>query len=229
MRISNIHIKSFGSLSNVDLKLSPGINVVFGKNETGKSTITSFVRFILYGFQSKAERESYTANASGTVSGWLVIQSETGENYRIERDCSSAAVQHVQVISLKNGAIVSKSKEPGAILLGISSQLFTKSSFISQSDGPAPDRDGLNSAIENLLFSADENLNTQKALDKLDKHCAYFHKKIVRSAKFRNLKVELSDEKTAFGLNLRDEQKFSGGIGQARRRSNKTRKYPGQK
>ncbi|WP_147590050.1 ATP-binding protein, partial [Clostridium polynesiense] len=44
MIIEKIRIKSFGKLKNKDLNLKPGINIIYGENEKGKSTIQGFIK-----------------------------------------------------------------------------------------------------------------------------------------------------------------------------------------
>ena len=46
-----LKVTSFGALSNrVVGPLSPGLNVVFGRNEAGKTTLSSFVDGVLFGW-----------------------------------------------------------------------------------------------------------------------------------------------------------------------------------
>ena len=59
MKIERIRIESFGRLSDFELNLSQGINILEGPNESGKSTIAAFIRFIFYGLSAKAEGVFY--------------------------------------------------------------------------------------------------------------------------------------------------------------------------
>ena len=49
MFIKNIQINHFGKLENKNIELTNGINVVYGKNESGKSTLLKFITSIFYG------------------------------------------------------------------------------------------------------------------------------------------------------------------------------------
>ena len=55
MIIEKIEIGSFGKLDNMTISLSDGVNIIRGGNESGKSTICNFIKFIFYGLPSKAE------------------------------------------------------------------------------------------------------------------------------------------------------------------------------
>src|SRR5262245_36018737 len=56
MRIRNIHIDQFGAWRNQDVPLVPrGLNVLYGPNEAGKSTLMRCVRRLLFGFRPEDE------------------------------------------------------------------------------------------------------------------------------------------------------------------------------
>ena len=41
---------SFGLITDLTLEFSDSINVIEGQNESGKSTIAAFIKYMLYGF-----------------------------------------------------------------------------------------------------------------------------------------------------------------------------------
>ena len=56
MRIRTIHIDQFGAWRNQDVPLVPrGLNVLYGPNEAGKSTVMRCVRRLLFGFRPEDE------------------------------------------------------------------------------------------------------------------------------------------------------------------------------
>ena len=61
MKINNINIKGFGKLQNSSLDFSKRINVVYGKNEAGKSTAHNFIKSMFFGIKNKKTRSSITA------------------------------------------------------------------------------------------------------------------------------------------------------------------------
>ena len=64
MIIKRLTIKNFGKIHNRTLELSPGINVLYGENESGKTTIHTFIKSMFYGItrqRGKAARnDAYT-------------------------------------------------------------------------------------------------------------------------------------------------------------------------
>ena len=57
MRIKTITIYGYGKLENTTIDLDADIQVFFGENEAGKSTIMSFIHSILFGFPTKVQTE----------------------------------------------------------------------------------------------------------------------------------------------------------------------------
>ena len=57
MKITSLEIERFGLWSGLTLpELSDGINVFYGANEAGKSTLLEFIRAALYGFGNDRQR-----------------------------------------------------------------------------------------------------------------------------------------------------------------------------
>ena len=49
LKIDKIKINSFGNLQDKEIDLSDKINIVYGKNEAGKSTLLKFITNMFYG------------------------------------------------------------------------------------------------------------------------------------------------------------------------------------
>lgn len=92
MKFLELQIKGFGKFHDRTISFQDGINVVYGKNEAGKSTLHTFIRGMLFGIQPQRGRASKNDlynkyepwENSGTYEGSLRL--EHGEHiYRIER------------------------------------------------------------------------------------------------------------------------------------------------
>jgi len=77
MRIDLFRVHGFGHFANVELALSPALNVVFGPNEAGKSTLLAFVRAVLFGFRRRTDAARYEP-ARGDFGGELLLATESG-------------------------------------------------------------------------------------------------------------------------------------------------------
>lgn len=87
MRIGEIHIDGFGVFAGRNATvLTAGINVLYGPNEFGKSTLLHFVRRMLFGFPSGSTRANpYPALYGGVYGGRLVCELDSGEKVVIAR------------------------------------------------------------------------------------------------------------------------------------------------
>lgn len=167
MYIESVYAVSFGSLKNASLDLAPGMNIVEGRNESGKSTFGELIRFIFYGFSGKADRESHLSFSTGTAEGSAIVNCD-GKRYRIERR-SVGAKDSLSVIDLDDGSACFQGKVPGEVFFHLPAKLFTSTVFVGQTAGRRIDGRETSEAVENLLFSADETVSAKKSLQILDK------------------------------------------------------------
>ncbi|MFW6150440.1 MAG: AAA family ATPase, partial [Chloroflexota bacterium] len=87
MQLREIHIDGFGVFADTHVKgLGPGLNVLYGCNEFGKSTLLEFVRRVLFGFPSGSSKANpYPAVHGGAYGGRLVCVLHGGETVTISR------------------------------------------------------------------------------------------------------------------------------------------------
>src|SRR5689334_19738222 len=85
MKIESLHIDGFGVWNDKTWEpLSPGLNVFHGPNETGKSTLMTFIRSVLFGFDRRGSARRYEPLNGGTHGGWLDL-SIVDRRVRVER------------------------------------------------------------------------------------------------------------------------------------------------
>lgn len=94
MRIDKLHLYDFGQFHEKDITFAPGVNVVCGANEAGKTTIKDFIVDMFYGIDKSrgigARFDHYEKRKpiNGTAfSGGMEVTSEEGD-YLIERNFS---------------------------------------------------------------------------------------------------------------------------------------------
>jgi uncharacterized protein YhaN len=87
MQIREIHIDGFGIFANKRITgLAPGINIIYGKNEFGKTTLLEFIRRILFGFPTKRDSTNlYTPVQGGSMGGSLKVVLQNSEDLIISR------------------------------------------------------------------------------------------------------------------------------------------------
>ncbi len=184
MILKSLHIISFGGLRNRDIDLSRGVNVIDGANESGKSSAAMFIKFIFYGLSSKStkygpsERQRYINRETSQASGFIIAENSRGQVYRLERTLISSddapLRERIRIINQATGDTVS-GQNPGEYFFGVPEEVFTGTCFVAQASAVKPTVSsmgksaiGANSAVENLLTSADENVDIARAVKKLD-------------------------------------------------------------
>jgi len=87
MQLREIHIVSFGVLANARVRgLVPGLNVLHGPNEFGKTSLLEFARRVLFGFPTKRENvNQYLLPHSDKNSGQLVCELGDGRTLTVSR------------------------------------------------------------------------------------------------------------------------------------------------
>lgn len=76
MKIKEMNIISYGKINNLKLNLNKNVNVIFGENESGKSTIRSFILNMFFaGTTSSLKRTIYTKEYENYVP-WSNVQFE---------------------------------------------------------------------------------------------------------------------------------------------------------
>lgn len=171
MLIERIDIESFGKLKNVHIAINNRINVFYGLNESGKSTIAAFIKYIFFGYagitQNKLdenEKKLYTPWDTNKIAGSLIVHYKD-RKYKIEREYSE--IERTRIIDLSTNVSVQDVEQPGEFFFKMSEETFVKTSFLKQLDPSEVGGENLSAMIHNILFTADEDLNTQKTFRRL--------------------------------------------------------------
>lgn len=175
MKIINVTITEFAGLSELSLDFCDGLNVVEGLNESGKSSVNAFIKFMLYGLDNSkcfdsplTERKYYTSWKSGIAQGMMTVEYE-GRIYRIERKGIMGATYRdvCNIFDITTGEKMFRGREPGEIFLGIAAPIYESTCCVRQRELAEVDGKGVNDAIQNMLISADRNINLDRAKKKL--------------------------------------------------------------
>ena len=51
MKIQELEVKNFGKFTDRRIQMEDGINILYGENESGKSTLHTFIKGMLYGME----------------------------------------------------------------------------------------------------------------------------------------------------------------------------------
>jgi len=173
MLIERIDIESFGMLKNVHITINNRINVFYGANESGKSMLAAFIKFMFFGYTGanspelgKNEKKLYTPWNTNKVAGSIIMHYKD-RKYKIEREYSESARERTRLIDLSTNITLQIEEEPGEFFFKMSEDVFTKTAFLKQFEPSEIGGENLAGMIQNILFTADEDVNTQKTLQKL--------------------------------------------------------------
>lgn len=90
MRITGWRIDGYGALVDETVDgLPPGLTVVHGPNEAGKSTLLSFVRHILFGFPDRRTKEDDRPPVRGGRHGGALFLADESGDYVLERHAAT--------------------------------------------------------------------------------------------------------------------------------------------
>ena len=192
MRLRRIDLAGFGCLTDFRAEFAPGLNVFFGENEAGKSTLQQAVCALLYGFfDNDRARPEETARyerfrpwpdgrlAAAPYRGALEYELEDGITFEARRDFSTADVA-TQLIDAATGTDVAARYGHGRHgnvpfarrQLGMSRAVFQSCAFIGQgevlevSNGASPREIG--DAIAALADSSRRDVSANAAVGRLD-------------------------------------------------------------
>ena len=228
MKINNLKINGFGKIKDKEIYLGDGINVIFGKNEAGKSSILKFITSMLYGAsKNKNGREisdfdRFKPWKSDEFSGKIKYTLDIGRTYEVYREFKkkNPVIFDESMTDISKQFTVTKNGiEFFYDQTGIDEETFYNTA-ITEQEGIRLSKSSQNSIIQkisNLISSGDDNISYKKSIDKITKSQ---NEKIgsdrtaqrpinVLDVKIRNLmekkrNLESSKEKTEGGFSGKD-------------------------
>lgn len=181
MRLIDLHIEGFGKFHDLDLRFAEGMNILYGHNEAGKSTLHAFLQAMLYGLErrpgigsaAKLHKKYRPWDAPERFGGTLRLAHE-GRIYRIVRDFNAddlsadgATISSLEIWDETAGVRVPDPRGfLQAMLGGISETAFENTVSIGQLRS-ATSRSmvhELKSYITNLSTTGDMSLDSAGAL-----------------------------------------------------------------
>lgn len=127
-----ISINGFGKLEDKNLILNPGLNVIYGENEAGKSTFCEFIKASLFGFQKAQSKKinidfekksKFTPWIAKSFSGSISI-SRAGEDYFLYNNFAQDQFE----LTKSSGEVqtIIDHREIGEFFLGLKQEIYEK-------------------------------------------------------------------------------------------------------
>ncbi len=199
MKILELNILEFGGLCDRHITLSEGLNLLYGENEAGKSTIWLFIKFMLYGMPRKGteERERSVSWRGHRAIGSMRVRHEE-EEYRIERSFTESGRTGNDKLTIyrhATGEVVFAGREAGEVFLGVPREVFESTCGIGQKKiGDLGGKKGAD-AIQNLLSSADESTDISHIKEKLEAIRKSYRHKNGKGGRLYDLGGEINEAK----------------------------------
>ncbi len=138
MKIESFKIQNYKKIQNLDMKLDPGINVIVGNNEAGKSTISqAFLDILFVDPSTKAQTFVNRVKpwGSSTLPKLEMVFNALGSKYLFSKDFAKKTVIFENLDTKRKVENFKDSLVNIKKMTGISSeQIFRKTAFISQGD-----------------------------------------------------------------------------------------------
>jgi len=183
MKINKIELIRFGKFKDTVIDLAGGVNTFCESNEWGKSTVTDFIIYMLYGFKKTASKKigiednllkKYLPwDDDSYVFGAIELEAD-GRALRIER--KTLASGRMTLVVRDAGGTPIDMQNPGAELLGIDEQTFMRTFLVRQTDIVFDGTADIETALKNLVTTGDEQTSFDAALKIIvDKKNKYQH------------------------------------------------------
>ena len=176
MIIREAKIQKFGKLEQKEYHFSPQINVIYGPNESGKSTLMQFLKAMLFGLEKSRVRKTLDSykkyepwDTPAYFSGSMIF--ETGDQqFFLERNFYHKE-QRARLVNVRDGEELSLEYGDLDMLLGnVSGRAYETTCCISQEQAPPGTELGvlLEDERSNLAQTGSGEIQLSKALQNLE-------------------------------------------------------------
>jgi len=187
MILEKLYIDGFGKFSDYSLNFSPSIQILYGENEAGKSTIHAFIQAMLYGIPKGASKKEvffqYRPFSKALGFGGSLTFSHQGKSYCVQRDFLQGGEAHITI--LPQGEKLSEGESfLQSVLSPFSLESFKNTVSIRQLKS-STEREmvyELQAMLSNFQESGNVELNPQAALEYLEQEEARLREKMIPDA-----------------------------------------------
>lgn len=199
MKIKKIIIRNFGQFHNREFSFSPGLNVVYGENESGKSTLHTFLVSMLFGLEKakgqESGKDSYSQyepwGSTGFYTGEMDFEAG-GRVCHLERNFYYREKQ-TKIIDIQSGEIISEENGGLQMLLGgLTKEMYENTCCIAQKE-TVPGKEWTN-FVRNFMTgekdAGNDNVQFQHAVQYLKDRREYVEKEMRRELEERGSQLE---------------------------------------
>ena len=216
MILEKLYIDGFGKFSDYSLNFSPSIQILYGENEAGKSTIHAFIQAMLYGIPKGASKKEvffqYRPFSKALGFGGSLTFSHQGKSYCVQRDFLQGGEAHITILPQGEKLFEGESFLQD-LLSPFSLESFKNTVSIRQLKS-STEREmvyELQAMLSNFQESCNVELNPQAALDYLEQEEARLREKMIPDAtkRYSGLLGEVKNTHKSLSLLEAEEAQFS--------------------
>lgn len=181
MKINKLKINAYGKLKDKEINFGNNINIIYGENETGKSTILNFITNSFYGISKNkngkeiSDFDRYMPWKGEEFSGKLEYELDNQEKYEIFRDFRKKNPkifnEKMEDISKEFNIDKSKGNEFFYEQTKVDEALFLSTILVNQEEVKLgkQEQNILIQKIANLVGTGDDNVSFKRAMDRIDR------------------------------------------------------------
>ena len=216
MILEKLYIDGFGKFSDYSLNFSPSIQILYGENEAGKSTIHAFIQAMLYGIPKGASKKEvffqYRPFSKALGFGGSLTFSHQGKSYCVQRDFLQGGEAHITILPQGEKLFEGESFLQ-SVLSPFSLESFKNTVSIRQLKS-STEREmvyELQAMLSNFQESGSVELNPQAALDYLEQEEARLTEKMIPDAtkRYSGLLGEVKNTRRSLSLLEAEEAQSS--------------------
>ena len=181
MKINYFKINGFGKLKNKEIELTDGINIIYGENEAGKSTMLKFISSMFYGASKNkngkdiSDFDKYKPWETEEFSGKLRYTLDNDKTYEVYREFKkkNPTIYNEKMEDISKQFVVDKNKGIDFFTeqTGIEEDTFY-STAITEQEGIKLSKSSQISIVQkisNIISTGDDNVSYKKSIDKINK------------------------------------------------------------
>ena len=181
MKINKLKINSYGKLKEKEINLENGINLIYGENEAGKSTLIKFIINSFYGISKNkkgkefSDYEKYKPWTGEEFSGKINYELDNKEKYELFRDFNKKNPkifnENMEEITKEFNIDKNKGNEFFYEQTKIDEDLFLSTLAINQKEVKLEKQtqNVLIQKIANLVGTGDDNISYKRAIDRINR------------------------------------------------------------
>ncbi len=181
MKINKLKINSYGKLKEKEIDLKDGINIIYGKNEAGKSTLLNFIVDSVYGISKNkngkeySNYERYMPWSGEDFSGRIEYELDNGNKYEVFRDFKKKNPkifnENKEDISKEFNIDKTKGNEFFYEQTKVDEELFLSTLVVGQQEVKLGNKEQsmLVQKLANLVGTGEDNVSYKRAVDRINR------------------------------------------------------------